>query len=523
LSLTRLPALASVSLLALLSLTDLLSPPISPTISRQTQTYAQTAHFVESGFAFEGLTIDIDGAKPFHLAYEFPLYQTIVGVLFAAFGFAFIWGKLVSLAAALISVGLFAKLVSQQYPETVARRAALFMASSPITLLVSTAFQPDALAVAFGAGAAMALILWRQTQTLARWLVFLLLLLAAALAKFVVLVPFIPFFIALLLWHGRQWRKPTLPELVLGLFVVVVPFLAWNLFRLNLVDPRLLVAEREMFLVGDLSRFLSASFYVKPAWILGAMVMCGSGAILAAFGLRHLDSIGWALLSGLPLYYVLVPTAAQQTYYAWPLVPLLALLMARGTLWLERVSPDHPGRIRAAIAVCWFAGFVVAAPYTLRHDDVSLAAARAVRDVSDPDDLLVVMNMHDRGVGVGGINSTIMTLSGRRGWNVRFDSPEVGQLREQIDVRRREGARWLVTTWFTPDLDPWFSRFLPASFSRVPRFSGVPVDGRGITEQIATCLSLSVRGSNFAVMRLDSSDPPCVLAGRDLNYMQGER
>jgi hypothetical protein len=518
-----LTVLASVSLLALLSLTDLLSPPISPTISRQTQTYAQTAHFVERGFAFDGLTIDIDGAKPFHLVYEFPLYQTIVGVLFTAFGFAFIWGKLVSLAAAIVAVGLFAQLVSLRYSETVARRAALFMASSPITLLLSTAFQPDALAVALGAGAAMALIWWRQQQTLARWLVFLLLMLAAALAKFVVLVPFIPFFFALVLWDGRRWRKPTLAEFVLGFSVVVVPFVAWNLYRLTIVDPRLLPADREMFLVGDLSRFLSASFYVKPAWILGVMVMCGSGAILAGFGLRHLDSIGWALLLGLPLYYVLVPTAAQQTYYALPLVPLLALLMARGTLWLERVSPDHPGRVRAAIAVCWFAGFIVAAPYTLRHDDVSLAAARAVHEVSGPNDLLVVMNMHDRGVGVGGINSTIMTLSHRRGWNVGLDSPEVGQLRAQIDERRREGARWLVTTWFTPDLDPWFSRFLPASFSRVPRFGGIALDGRGITEQLAGCLPMSVSGSNFAVMRLESPDLPCLRGGRDLNSTPGER
>jgi hypothetical protein len=256
-----------------------------------------------------------------------------------------------------------------------------------------------------------------------------------------------------------------------GAQVVFVPFLAWNLYRLHLVDPRLLGADREMFLVGDLSRFLSASFYVKPAWILGAMVMCGSGAILAGFGsaarLDWMDVTGGfaALLragaDGGPTDLLCVAAG-----------PVLALLMARGTLRLENVWPKHPGRIRAAIALCWFAGFVVAAPYTLRHDDVSLAAARAVHDVSGPDDLLVVMKLHDRGVGIGGINSTIMTLSGRRGWNVGFDSPDVGQLRAQIDERRREGARWLVTTWFTPDLDPWFSRFRSASFSRVPRFGG---------------------------------------------------
>jgi hypothetical protein len=73
----------------------------------------------------------------------------------------------------------------------------------------------------------------------------------------------------------------------------------------------------------------------------------------------------------------------------------------------------------------------------------------------------------------------------------------------QIEARRREGARWLVTTWYTPDLDPWFASLLPASFSRCPRLQGVPVDGRSLTAELARKFPIVARGENFAVLRLD--------------------
>ena len=76
-----------------------------------------------------------------------------------------------------------------------------------------------------------------------------------------------------------------------------------------------------MFLVGDLSRFLRLSFYLKPAFILGAMAMCGVGVPLALMGLRRLDAVIGALLLGAVLYFVVIPTAADQTYYALPATP----------------------------------------------------------------------------------------------------------------------------------------------------------------------------------------------------------
>ena len=489
--------LAITSLLLLLSLPDLLSPPISPTISRQTQTYAQTVHFVAGGFSLNALTLDIDGPTPFHVVYEFPLYQAVTGALFVLFGPAVFWGKLVSLAAAAAGIWIFLGLAREHLGGPVAARAGVFLAISPITLLMSAAFQPDALALALVGGSVCALAKWRCDRTLIWWLAFLLLLIAATLAKFPVIVPFLPLVAILVLRTRGTWRRLTLAEMLTATMIVLAPFVAWSLYRTTLMGSSSLLVDTNMFFIGDLSRFVRLSFYVKPAFILGAMAMCGIGVPLAVAGLTSMDRVTQAMLWGAVLYYVLMPTAAAQTYYAFPLMPLLAILMARGMLRLEAGSPKV---VRTTVIAGWAAGFAVAAPYTLRHDNVSLAAAEAAGTASKSDDLIFVMNMHDRGVGIGGFNPAILTLASRRGWNVQFDAPEPDALRRQIENRRQEGLRWIVATWFTPDLDPWFTPLLPTDFSRQPKMNGSPVDGLAIVDQLSVFYPVATRGSNFAVM-----------------------
>lgn len=258
-----------------------------------------------------------------------------------------------------------------------------------------------------------------------------------------------------------------------------------------------------MFFIGDLTRFLSLGYYVKPAFILGVMVLCGAGTPLVVAGLRRIDPATFLLLAGVPFYYILIPTASEQTYYALPVVPVLALLAARGAVWLETALPIRRHATLCAVIAMWLGGFAIAAPYTIRHDRVSFEAARAVAAVSQRDDLILVANMHDRGVGIGGFNSTIMTLSGRLGWSVPSTTPSIETLQEQAGVRRTQGAKWFVITWFTPAIEPWVNRFLPASFSRVPRINGVAVDGEELAVALGGRYPVATRGENFAVLALD--------------------
>jgi 4-amino-4-deoxy-L-arabinose transferase-like glycosyltransferase len=495
------PEIALLVLFAILSLPDLFSPPISPTIFRQTQTYAQTMHFIDGGFAPSALAIDVDGPRPLTLVYEFPLYHGIVGTLIKAFGPSFFWGKLVSLIAALAAFAIFLRLAREAWGSTVAVWAGFFAASSPITLLMSTAFQPDMLAIALAASAVAMLAQWRRAPTTSSWCGFLTLLSLSALTKFTILVPFVPLLLMMALRSAGGWRKPTAAEAAAAIAIVAAPFVAWTMYRGTLMASSTFAFESRMFLIGDLTRFVNPALLFKLALIIGAMAMCVAGIPLALLGLTTTDAFVRALLAGALLYYVLIPTAAEQTYYALPLVPLLSVLMAQGAVRLERMASPLPMRI--AVVACWIAGFAIAAPYTLRHDEVSFQAAQAVKANSTPDEMIFVMNMHDRGVGIGGTNPSIITLSGRRGWNVQFESADVDRLAAQIDARRGDGARIAVATWFSPDLDPWFAGWLPPSLSRSPRFDGVPVDGRGIAERLSQRYRVVDRGANYVVWRLE--------------------
>lgn len=498
----RLARLAAVVLLVLLSLPELLSPPISPTIARQTQTLASTIHFVDGSFSFHHLTVDVNGPKPFPAVYEFPLYEGIVGVLFVLFGNGVFWGKLISLVAAALLIVTYSGLVERRYGERTAWWAGLLLASSPITLLVSASFQPDALALALTVGAVVAMTRWRRSPSLANWTSALASVLLGTLTKFTVVVPLLPLLVLLACEHHEKWRVPSSGELFLAAGIVAIPFAAWVVYRNSLMPATLRVGEAGMFLVGNISRFLQASYYLKPVLILGGMGMCIVGVPLMIAGVGRADPVVLLLASGIPLYYALIPTAAEQTYYAWPLMPTLALLMARGVVRLEAYATRHSRLVPLVIGAMWVSGFSLIAPYTLRHDTVSLKAAEAVRAVSQSDDLIFVMNMHDRGVGIGGLNPSIVTLASRRGWNVQFTSPDLGVLSTQVDAARSLGARWLVTTWFTPELDPWLAAEVPAIFSRVPRFNGAEVNGRAITEQLAARFSIVDQGTNFAVLKL---------------------
>ncbi len=482
--------------LLVLALPDLLAPPVSPTILRQTQTYAQTVGLLAAGFSPAGLTIPINGPEPFRVVYEFPLYQGLVAGLFAVFGPAYIWGKAVSLAAALGSLAVLMRLVRARWGGAVAWRAGLIFASSPIALLLATAFQPDALALLLALAAVAALERWRAAPTAGRWRAFLAALLGAALAKFTLLVPLAPVLAGLL-----AARRPAARDLALGVVLVLIPFAGWLGWRGQLMDPAYLAVDTRDFLLGDLGRFLRAGYYVKPAFILGAMVACGAGVVLLGAGLWGAGRAEGLLLAGVPLYFVLIPTASEQTYYAYAVAPALAVVMARGALALEGLGRGRRAR-RVALAAAWVAGWAVAAPYTLRLDQVTPDAAAAVRAASRPEELVFVLNAHDRGVGIGAFNPALLTLAERRGWNVDFRGPDAAEIRRQIEARRPAGVRWVVATWWTPALDPWFTPWWPAQFSRVPRFGGRPVDGAGLAGELARVYPVRAHGANWMVLEV---------------------
>ena len=496
------PSLAHVVLLAL-ALPDLVAAPISPTIHRQTQTYVQIGNLAAHGFSWDAFSLGLDGAKPFRAIFEFPIYHALSAVALRFVSHSWFWPKLLSLLATCAAIMSLRVWISRRWGGGVGGLATVVFAAMPIVLLMATAIQPDALALALTVGLLIAMERWRLSPLLSRWLVVLVLGLLALLVKFTVVIPFVPVLIWLYLQSPSGARWPRAADIATAVLVVGLPFIWWLRVRGRHTDPAFLQLDRMLFFGGELRRFLSPGFYVKPMFIIGAMVCAGAGLPLAVLGLRRLDPVGWALVAGIPLFFLVIPTAADQTYYSFALAPIFAILIARGWLAVEVRFPSRVAQARAVMILACVAGLAIAVPYTLRRDDVTWNAARALAGVSRADDFALVLNMHDRGVGIGGFNPAMLVLAERNGWNLSPATADVSAIAAAVSHRRSEGARWLVATWFTAELDPWFTPLLPAAFSRQPRLQGQPVDGRAIVQALMQQFSSAAAGENYVVLRLD--------------------
>jgi hypothetical protein len=136
--------------------------------------------------------------------------------------------------------------------------------------------------------------------------------------------------------------------------------------------------------------------------------------------------------------------------------------------------------------------------YVLRRDQVILPATKSMRELSMMDDLIFVINMHDRGVGVGGDNPSFEYFAGRKGWNVApFTPNSIDKIISQIESKRVLGARWLIVTWYTPELEPWYSQFLPHPFRRAPAF-----DSEAVASELRHRYPMARSGTNFMILNL---------------------
>jgi hypothetical protein len=499
-------ALLPFALLLVLAARDLHSPPISPTIHRQTQTYVQMRQLADRGPSWDAFSIGVDGPTPFRAIFEFPIYHVLAAGLMRLISVSWFWPKLISLLAALITLASLRCWLAQHWGRDVAALAVTLLATIPVFLLLATAVQPDSLALAASAGLLLVMERWRSAPSAPRWAAVLALALTALLVKFTVVVPFVPALVWLYLRRSSSFRRPAPAELASTVAFVVLPFLWWLRLRAAHTDPAFLQLDRALFLGGDLGRFLSPRFYVKPFFIVGAMVCAGVGLPLVVVGLRKLGALGWALVAGIPLHYLLIATVADQVYYALPLAPTFALLIARGWLLIEGRLTAQAWALRVAAGALWCVGLLVAVPYTLRHDDVTWQAAKALEAASARSDLVLVLNAHDRGVGIGGYNPSLLVLADRVGWTISPARAAAHEVTAAVERRRGEGARWLVATWYSPALEPWVNSFLPATFSRQPRLQGVPVAGEQLISALTERFRIAARGPNFIV--LDLGVPP---------------
>jgi len=495
---------------------DLFSPPISKTVWRQTQTAMLTENFAKEGFSLNGLHLNITGREKPLMIYEFPIYNFVVGLIFLVTDSNPFWGKAVSLFCSILCMLFLIANVRRQYGKRLSLVSGFFFVFSPVGLMMYTSFQPDAFGLMFVMISLWLLARWTQSRSILVFVLFALTLLVAGLAKYPLLVPYLPLMALVLFPKTVKMAVQDIKFLPIFLVLFVVPLFSWYLYsRMFLTDYyRSSQLLDSMFLIGDLTRFLSPSYYIKMGYTIPFLCLSGLGSLFFVLGLRKLDAIQVALLVGIPFYLIIIPTVKDQWYYLLACVPIFSLFMAKGFISIVEWSISYKRKVILAIFTTLFLmGFALCASFTLSRENVLLESANALNRVSHSNDLVFFVNLHNRAIGIGSANPSLSYLSRRNGWNVELEGGgwktqykgfDVQDIINQIEKNSEKGAKWVLVTYYTNALEPWISAFIPKQYQRDPSVTFPGVDGGALIKRLREQMNMpiEVEGPNFVIFRM---------------------
>lgn len=129
---------------ALLRVVDIWQPIDQPSW-READVAGIARNFYQEGMNLFYPRIDWRGDGPGYAEMELPLYPWTIAVLYKAFGYHEVIGRVVSYALSLATLGVYFELAVYLLPPIGAFAAAAFIVFSPLIVNISTSLQPDGL------------------------------------------------------------------------------------------------------------------------------------------------------------------------------------------------------------------------------------------------------------------------------------------------------------------------------------------------------------------------------------------
>lgn len=494
--------------LLLLSLYDLLLPQFTiPTVLRQAHTAMLTENFVKEGFSLNGLYLNIFGNDKPVLALEFPLYNFVVGLFFLLFNTSLLWGKLLSFGSSVVCLYIVIKLANDVYGWDVAKYSGIFFVLSPLGMMMRTAFQPDAMAMMLVLISLVFLYRWHLGRSRRSIFFFSLFLLLAGLGKFPIIVPFLPLIGLAIFTQESRFKIPNIVDILIISGVFVLPFLSWYLFCGSITHPiyGYTTSERSMFFIGDLTRFFSLRYYINPVYSITLLACSGVGLLFIAFGIKKLPPTAIALLIGIPFYYILIPTVKDQHYYLFACVPIFSVLMSFGVIKIS--ESEFNSKLKYTIYASFFIIFLFLSIYAivLKSDKIIFAAANDVNRVTNSSDLVVSATLHNRTVLTNKNNPILFYFAKRKGWNMllddvsSLDETSLLKIKDHVVDKKNQGAKWIVVTWYTPDMESSVEKFIPASAKTK---SDPGINGMAVYDYLRQIYPVVLERKNYAIMKL---------------------
>jgi 4-amino-4-deoxy-L-arabinose transferase-like glycosyltransferase len=346
--------LALIFALALLLRLYKIDNPIADWHSwRQADTAAVSRNFIKEGFnplypKFDSLhALNSYGEKNVNRYFfaEFPLYNIIAHPLYAIFGINEIYLRLVSAIFSSASTIVLFFLVKKYSSITVAYLSAFFLAIIPFNVYYGRVTMPDPLHVFLSISALLLVTLWLEKTTIFRLILAGTTLALAILTKPYGIVLGLPIAVLIMTSSNKNFKKIWL-QILFFAFLSLAPYALWKWH----IDryPEGQFGTAWLFNSTNI-RFKGAFFH----WIiferLNKLILGAGGFVLFFVGLvcpkekkEWLFYLSW--LSALAIFICVIATGnVTHDYYQLPLVPILAILSAKGVEFIFHLGQ---GKIR---------------------------------------------------------------------------------------------------------------------------------------------------------------------------------
>ncbi|TGE37938.1 glycosyltransferase [Desulfosporosinus fructosivorans] len=330
--------LCVILLVALLArLRGITNPLLDDQAWRQADTASMALHMLGGLTDIPGVflpQLNYDGVTPQNVELEFPFLPYLLAWTWTIFGWADIWGRIWSVALALIAVGGIYYLGRQMFTDRVGLLAATIYALMPLSIYYGRVVMPEPMAQAWSIWALAMIWRWRNSlEDRGLWKIGLLMA-GAILAK----LPQLMLFPVALLLGFYPLNPKRIGQIVRFSLIVLLPPMVYYLWvHLN-------VAPSSQFVSGILGGNMTNSRSLNWS-LLGNNIQRGfTGSVLFLSGIglcrllftRSPAQIALLTWSGIGiLYMVVVCVRIPLDYYLVPILPLVALLSAYA---LDRVD-----------------------------------------------------------------------------------------------------------------------------------------------------------------------------------------
>ncbi len=409
---------------------------------RQADTAAVARNFVQDGFNVlypqsDSFTILNEKQLPNPNRYfinEFPLYNSIVAIVYRNFGVNTNYARLISVIFASLGTFFLYLLSKKLFSTKVATLATLFYAVLPYNVYYGRVIMPEPAFICFSVISFYLLLVFVEKPNFLRGLVFSIAFASAMLVKPYSVFLFIPFIFWVFASHGLSAFKK--PMFYIAPILSIIPLLLWR-YHVS-VHPEGSFASNWLYNQGNI-RFSGAFFRWLIFDRLNRLIFATGGFVLLFFGFMHSvqSKKGWLviswLVSVLAYYTVFAMGNVTHDYYQLPIMPVGAILVSLGFFELiDNGKNIFQKVILGGLAVSLivislaFGWFEVRGFYQI-NDPAIIEAGKMINETT-PKDARVIAPYQT--------SPSFLYQTNRHGWTVGGD----------IDKKIADGATYYVST-----------------------------------------------------------------------------